>query len=213
VRHPASWTPPPCVWRQSWNSVKSARLVLEEWIAMRRILPVAFLAILVQPALAGTREDILAAMQRCQSIAEDRAWLDCTYGAEQPMRAKLGLPAAPDYQQRLVPPPSQFAIAAAPRPAPPAAVTPHRGATFMQILTGDAPPLIVSTLAAVQYDAQGGFLLTLENGQVWRQADSDGGPKARFKIGDRVTIRPGLLHSYNLQAGGNPHAYKAQPQP
>jgi len=57
-----------------------------------------------QSALADTRDEVWAAMQRCQVIQDDRAWLDCTYGAKQPMRAKLGLPPAPEYQQRLVPP-------------------------------------------------------------------------------------------------------------
>src|SRR5882757_1091404 len=102
-----------------------------------------------QPALADTRDDVMAGMQRCRAFQDDRTWLECTYGAQQIMRAKLGLPPAPDYQQRLVPPatsamaapPPVNAVpgqAAAPMPAP---VPTHRKASFMQILTGSATPV------------------------------------------------------------------------
>src|SRR5581483_8217954 len=56
------------------------------------------------PARADARQDVMAGAQRCAGIADDRTWLDCFYGSAQPMRARLGLPAAPANQQRLVPP-------------------------------------------------------------------------------------------------------------
>src|SRR5258708_22329328 len=92
-------------------------------------------ALMSQSALADTRDDVWAAMERCQAIQDDRAWLDCTYGAKQPMRAKLGLPPAPEYQQRLVPPPALPAAADASSRKPPPSVPPHRSASFLQILT------------------------------------------------------------------------------
>ena len=70
----------------------------------KRFYLAAASVLLAQPALAGAREDVLAAMQRCSVMQDDRTWLECTYGAQQIMRAKLGLTPAPDYQQRLVPP-------------------------------------------------------------------------------------------------------------
>jgi hypothetical protein len=150
-------------------------------------------------------------MQRCQAIQDDRTWLDCTYGAKQPMRAKLGLPPAPDYQQRLVPPAAlPLSAEAGPRKAPPP-VPPHRQATFFQILGGTAPPAAVSTLAAVQYDSQGAFVLTLQNGQVWRQVNTDSGEKARLKVGAKVTVTPGALGTYVLKADGSSHVYKVKP--
>ena len=54
-------------------------------------------------ARADTRDDVLSGIERCGVIHDDRTWLDCLYGAEQPMRAHLGLPPAPEFQQRLVP--------------------------------------------------------------------------------------------------------------
>jgi hypothetical protein len=174
--------------------------------------------LLFQPALADTRDDVWAAMQRCQAIQDDRTWLDCLYGAKQPMRAKLGLPPAPEYQQRLVPqypqrlaPPPPPSTEANLRKAQPPAL-PHRRASFLQILTGSAPPVATSPLAAVQYDAQGAFIVTLQNGQIWRQIDAEAGPKARLKVGVGVTIRPGALSSYNLQTEDNPHVYKVEPK-
>jgi len=58
-------------------------------------------------AQAGPRDDVKAGSQRCDSISDDRTWLNCYYGAAQPVRAELGLPAAPESQQSLVPPPDQ----------------------------------------------------------------------------------------------------------
>ena len=60
-------------------------------------LVVAGIALFTVPAVAGTREDVLAAMQRCASIADDRTWLDCTYGAQQLMRARLEASAEPGF--------------------------------------------------------------------------------------------------------------------
>src|ERR1700722_15691587 len=60
---------------------------------------------LAAPTLAAPRDDVLFGISRCGGIADDRTWLDCVYGAAQPMRAKLGLPPAPASQQALVPPP------------------------------------------------------------------------------------------------------------
>lgn len=176
-------------------------------------------AILAQPAFADTRDEVYARMQRCRVIADDRAWLNCTYGAEQPMRAKLGLQPAPDFQQRLVPPPTSANAApapayrdqanAAPRNAPPA---PHRSASMMQILTGTAPAVAASSIASVEYDTTGAFLATLQNGQVWHQVNTDSGPRTRLKIGARVTVKPAAFGSYNFQTEENPHVYKVEPK-
>jgi hypothetical protein len=178
---------------------------------------------LVTPALADTRDDVLAAMQRCSVLQDDRTWLECTYGAQQLMRAKLGLQPAPDYQQRLVPPASGARMPVASAAAPPAATpparatvasapTPRRRASFMQILGGTAPPVAVSSLASVDYDSRGVFTVTLQNGQVWRQVNGGDLPRARFHTGEKVTVQPGVLGTYNLKTDGNSHPYKVERQ-
>src|ERR1700759_5507755 len=68
---------------------------------------------LAVPALAAPRDDVLYGISRCGGIADDRTWLDCVYGAAQPMRAQLGLPPANAAQIKLVPP----AIPGTPAPA------------------------------------------------------------------------------------------------
>jgi hypothetical protein len=186
----------------------------------RRILfATVILALSPQFAFADTRDDVMAAMQRCRAFPDDRTWLECTYGAQQLMRAKLGLAPAPDYQQRLVPPASSAVAAPPPVSAvatpPPmntrqAVVPAQRKPSFMQILTGSAPPVAVSTLASVAYDANEAFLVTLQNGQTWHQVNAGVTPKARFKPGTKMTIRPAALGSYNLQAEG--HTYKVEPK-
>ncbi|HUO02134.1 MAG TPA: hypothetical protein VMU31_05100 [Rhizomicrobium sp.] len=52
---------------------------------------------------ASARDAVRAASQRCDSITDERTWLDCYYGAAQPVRAEIGLPPAPLSQQKLVP--------------------------------------------------------------------------------------------------------------
>ena len=184
--------------------------------------------VLAQPALAGAREDARAAEQRCSVFPDDRTWLECSYGALQIMRAKLGLQPAPDFQQRLVPPASQ-AYAPAPAPsAPVASVIPppapattattraataappptHRRGSFMQILGGTAPPVAVSALASFRFDNQGAFIVTLENGQVWRQTDTEPTAKPHFRVGEKITILPGALWSFNLKTESDAHSYK-----
>ncbi|MEO8300261.1 MAG: hypothetical protein ABI608_00635 [Rhizomicrobium sp.] len=56
------------------------------------LVPVAM--VLVAPAQARPRDDALAGAFRCSVIAESRVWLDCYYGAVQPVRTGLGMPPA-----------------------------------------------------------------------------------------------------------------------
>ncbi|MBC8035649.1 MAG: hypothetical protein H7X89_00300 [Rhizobiales bacterium] len=169
------------------------------WVAM--VYPLLF-----QPALADTRDDVWAAMQRCQALQDDRTWLECTYGAKQPMRAKLGLPPAPDYQQRLVPTEPLPASASANIQLPKAALAPKPRSSFL----GNTTPVTVSTLARVQYDNRGAFVVTLDNGQIWRQVNLESGRKAALRIGTKVAITPGVLWTYTLKSIDDSFSYKVE---
>ena len=116
---------------------------------MKKIgLAVLALAVLVPlAAQAGPRDDSRAGIARCDQIADDRQWLDCVYGAVQPMRARLSLSPAPDFQQRLVPggagpaarPLPQRPVAAAPASQPaPATVEPAPAAPEVTPASDDA---------------------------------------------------------------------------
>ena len=96
----------------------------------------------------------MAGIARCGRQFEDRAWLDCVYGAVQPVRAKLGLPPAPAFQQRLA------TDSAAPTPADAAAPVRSSDGRW-------------SPLGAYSFDRHGMFTATLSDGTVWQQNADD----------------------------------------
>jgi hypothetical protein len=125
-------------------------------------------AALPVPALAVARQDVQAGMARCAVIADDRQYLDCLYGAAQPLRAQLGLPPAPATQIRLVPPAT---LAARPLVAAvPAAPPPKRG--FLANLVGSDNHGALH-IATYSFDKRGMFTVTLSDGEILRQADND----------------------------------------
>jgi hypothetical protein len=131
---------------------------------MKRLLSVLALLVMALPvaAQAGPREDSRAGITRCDQLTEDRAWLDCVYGAVQPMRARLGLVPAPDFQQRLVPGTAQAMRAAPPRvvAAPQSAPVRRGNETWVH-------------LTAYTFDRHGMFTITLPDGTVWQQQEDD----------------------------------------
>jgi hypothetical protein len=145
------------------------------------------LAALTLPALAAPRDDVLFGISRCGGIADDRTWLDCVYGAAQPMRAKLGLPPAPASQQALVPPPIPGQAASQGQAMAAPAMTPEQQSDFeafkqlapaSRMLLKLATPKVEpteppTTLKTYKFDAAGYFTVTLANGETWRQDSSD----------------------------------------
>jgi hypothetical protein len=61
--------------------------------------------VMAQPAADSPRNQVKAGSMRCDGVTDDRTWLDCYYGAAQPVRSELGLAPAPASQQSLVPSP------------------------------------------------------------------------------------------------------------
>ena len=175
---------------------------------------------------ADTRDEVLSGIARCSVIHDNRVWLDCVYGAQQPMRALLNLPPAPEYQQRLVPPvglpaavaPPPATASATPRPqtvfqaAPQTASRPvRRGrAGFFGNLLGDNPPIAESRMASYRYERSGAFVVTLENGQQWRQDDVEGGTAGWTKPASeyRVTVTQGAFGAYSLSTDENMRSFR-----
>jgi len=175
-------------------------------------------------AQAEPRDDVLSGIQRCGVIHDDRTWLDCLYGAEQPMRAHLGLAPAPEFQQRLVPTGPVVPLSTMPAPAaaaaaaPPPVVAPRspqrKKAGFFANLLGETPPVAVSRMASYRFEKNGAFVVTLENGQQWRQLDVDSGVRASWMRPPStytITVTQGAFGSYNLHANDNPNVYKVEP--
>jgi hypothetical protein len=65
-------------------------------LAVAAMLPFA-----IPAAQARPRDDVMSGAFRCASIADTRIWLDCYYGAAQPLRAALSMPPVPSAQARL----------------------------------------------------------------------------------------------------------------
>ena len=165
----------------------------------------------VPQALADTRDEVIAGIERCGVIHDDRVWLDCVYGANQPMRARLGLQPAPEFQQRLVP---SVQLSSAPPPPRVASrqAPPRKKPGFFDTLLGNAPPAAVSRMRSYRYDKGGAFIVTLENGQEWRQTDVEGGTTSWYKspAAYTVTIVPGAFGSYSLRTADSPHSFKVE---
>jgi hypothetical protein len=161
---------------------------------------------------------VLAAAARCSAIADYRKWLDCYYGAAQPMRSLLGLAPATAEQQRLsagvgTPPPPRgpgFGMTAALPGSPERKVPPAQFGLAEQDLPGYVDH-ISARMTAFTLDRTGGFTATLSNGQVWRQQSGDTPVRwdkpAQKKVYD-VVIERGALGSFNFRVQGQPGNYK-----
>ena len=155
------------------------------------LLPLAASVAPVWPALAGPRDDVISAATRCAGITDDRSWLDCYYGAAQPMRAQLGLAPAPASQIAKVPPAPSRAYS----PAPAQASAPPAKRGFLDGLFG--PSADITNMASYRFDDHGKFTVTLSNGQTWQQLASDANTahwrEAPSKY--RVSVAEGSNHS------------------
>jgi hypothetical protein len=80
---------------------------------------------LAAPAQARPRDDALSSAIRCGAIADSRQWLDCYYGAAQPMRVALGLAPALAAQVQLA-------------ASPPAGGQPRDEAIRTEVVSGSA---------------------------------------------------------------------------
>ncbi len=129
------------------------------------------------PALAEpTRDAVMDGAARCEGIPDNRVWLDCFYGSAQPMRSLLGLSPAPETQTRLVPGPgaaygsAAYGGAAAPRRAQPK----EKPESFLSAVLGDTKPIASKMpMTAYGFARDGSFTVTMPDGHVWQQAESD----------------------------------------
>jgi hypothetical protein len=166
-------------------------------------------------ALADAREDVVAGLTRCAGLTDDRQWLDCYYGAAQPMRAWLGLSPAPQSQLKLLQTQPQTSALpatvtrAAVRSGPPP--MPKKSGIF-DVFGGDD---VVNNAPIKSYEiTRDGFIITLPDGQVWQQTSDDA---AKHPVGwrnpatsMRITISQGAMHSFNLVVNDENQHYKVR---
>ena len=170
------------------------------------------IASLAAPAFADTRDDVLAGVARCGVIHDDRVWLDCVYGAQQPMRAKLGLSPAPELQQRLVP---GVNVAAPPSPLqarPVAAAPPRKKPGFFGRVFASTDLDTAPKMAAYRFEKNGSFVVTLENGQEYRQTDVEGGTVSwnRQPSTYRVVVGEAAFGGYNMRTSDGPRIFRVE---
>ena len=150
-------------------------------LAIAALAIAAFAGLCASPALADpTRDDVMANVQRCAGITDNHVWLNCFYGAAQPMRAQLGLAPAPDSQVNLV--------KSAPVPAPPpmntaSTASKSSGGWFsgltdiFDVSSNSSSDSEFSAgamrMASYSYGKDGLFTVTLGDGEVWTQSKYD----------------------------------------
>ena len=182
---------------------------------MRHIRTISILLSLfcAGPALAGPREDSLAGVSRCAALPDDRTFLDCVYGAMQPVRAALGLQPALPAQQRLVPPadpalargvPPPRAQAVAPTVSIPQPAPAKESGAFSNVFSGGG-----LHMASYSFDRRGLFTVTLSDGSVWRQEARDtnyahfAGKASNYS----VNLTPGSFGKARLDVRGEDGTY------
>jgi hypothetical protein len=143
---------------------------IPNFLAMAGLASAIWLVISGPASADPTRDAVMDGAARCEGIPDNRVWLDCFYGSAQPMRSLLGLTPAPESQTRLVPGPGAAYGAAAARRVP--ARQPSE--SFLSEIIGSTKPLAYDMpMTAFGFGRDGRFTVTMTDGHVWQQAESD----------------------------------------
>lgn len=188
------------------------KLLLSGFLALGALSPLLTPSV----ALADARQDVVADLARCANLTDDRQWLDCYYGAAQPMRAWLGLSPAPQAQLKLlsqqprataiVPTTiSRAAVRSGPPPMP-------KTAGLLDVWGGND---VVNNSPITGYDlSRKGFSVTLPDGQVWAQTEADAEKHSvswrQPASSMRVTISQAAMRTFNLVVNDENQHYKVK---
>ncbi len=194
---------------------------------MARVAVFAAAAMLPVAAFAGPdpRQELIDGMAKCAAVADNTARLACYDALNPTLHAAQAAPPPPPpaaappaatadnsrpwYDLFGVSPshqttPQSFGSEALQAPPPPPGVAPS-----------EKPPEALESITAAVTDYSftpyGKFVVFLDNGQIWRQLESDTGVKARFAKGGKntVVISRGLIGSYNMNINDGP-TYKVK---
>ena len=143
----------------------------------------------------------------CNSIAEDREWLNCYYGATQSVRAQLGL--SPTPQAHTTAPVPAIGAGASVLNSPPQPAAPRAASRAQSEFTRNPG---WSQLESYSFNRYGMFTIALVNGQKWQQLSGDTNIAHWAKPASNywVRITRGALRSLNLNVRGEAIAYKVE---
>ncbi len=170
------------------------------------LLAIVLTGVMAVPVMAATdpvRDDVMLNLQRCASITDNRIWLNCFYGAAQPMRGQLGLPPAPEAQVSLV--------KNAPMSPPPMKQESNGGGwlgignIFGSSGNDDSNMAGAMRLSAFTFGKDGLFTVTFADGEVWKQSPYDdlraswGEPPASYS----VVVSTDMMGSHTMRVKGD----------
>jgi hypothetical protein len=160
-----------------------------------------------EPADVALRDAAMAGAARCADVSGDRLWLDCYYAASNPVRSALGLPslAGPPVLARAAPPPAPVSPSG-PLPGP------QRSTGLFSDIFGPTVIEVRARMVRYSFDSHKNFIVTLENGQTWRQLDGDTRVANWHKAAGiyLVTIKSGAMGSHNLTVKDAPGMFKVK---
>jgi hypothetical protein len=175
-------------------------------------------------AAASPRDDVLDGLQKCATVAEDKARLACYDALVHPAQQALARP--PEPQEASHPPTKEeqkswfgFDLSGLFNSSPSQQATPQQfGAENLPATkqkVEEAKEEVDSISAGVTeyaYTPLGKFIVFLDNGQVWRQIQGDA-DRAQFHkspTDNKVTISRGWIGSYNLTLNDGNKAFKVE---
>jgi hypothetical protein len=177
---------------------------------MRNLLLIFACVLVAGPARADATRDALAEIAKCADIAGAAERLKCFDDAMPRARSALAAPAPASTATPASAPPPRTATRSSlldwfgfAQPEKPVTRTEDFGKPPPEPTAGEITEV---TAGVVQFarTPRGKALFVLDNGQVWRQIDSDGTGVFDPAPGEsmRVTIARGALGSYNLEIAG-----------
>lgn len=163
---------------------------------MRTILMASILALLAGPAYADATLDALAEVAKCADLADPVARLKCFDAAAPQVRRALASAQAVEKRSFL----DWFGFS---RPPKPITKPEDFGKPAAPAEPGEITQL-AATVVEFAKTPRGKAIFILDNGQVWRQLDSDAIEVIEPAPGKlmKVTIEVGFLGSYNLSVEG-----------
>lgn len=145
----------------------------------------------------ATAQSVPPALQACRAETNDQLRLQC-YDREIGKLSSPPAATAATAPTAAAPTPSQFGFTNTEAKA---------AEQHVSVITAhqqEQKQTLSARVVALSAEPHGVFSVTLDNGQVWRQLETDG---TGIAVGDDVTIKPGLLGSYLLVG---PHSWSTK---